>query len=470
MIDLSFAKGKSYYVVGLARTGLASVAALVAAGAQVLAWDDKEARRKEALKFEGVEAIEPEALDFNQVDALILSPGIPHTHPEPHPAAAKAKLAKVEIISDIELLLRALPDRRIVAITGTNGKSTTTALVGHILKAAGLLASVGGNLGVSVLDLEDPGANAFYVIEFSSYQLELVPSLEPSVSVWLNISPDHLERHGGLEGYVSAKRAVFGSSACQGTAIVGADDAHSQAEAERLRWSDRKLIEISGEDAVIGGVYAQDDWLVDARSGAPTRLIKLDRLATLPGEHNAQNAAAAYAVCRTLGLSKDVITEAMISFPGLAHRQELLGQKSGVRFVNDSKATNAEAAEKALSCYRNIYWIAGGRAKDGGVSELTSKLGDVRTAYLIGESAGVFAQQLDGVCATKLCRTLEAAIRQAILDAEASGGESVILLSPAAASFDQYPSFEARGDHFRALVQDHLDPGSDQSSEERRAS
>jgi len=474
MVTLGFARDHTYAVMGLGKSGAVAARALAAAGATVLAWDDTAERRAALEHTAGVTVTDLAARGLAGVDALVLSPGIPHTHPAPHPAAAAAKAAGVPIIGDIELLLRALPKRRLVAITGTNGKSTTTTLIGHILASAGVPVEVGGNLGRPALEFDDPGADGVIVIEFSSYQLELTPSLAPTVAVWLNITPDHIDRHGDLAGYVAAKRNIFARQTAADLAVVGCDDAVSRDVAERLSRTGRRVIDISGDGPVVGGVYAEDGELVDARSGRPETVLMLAEAPALPGPHNAQNAAAAFATCAALGLSRAAIADGMRSFPGLAHRQERVAEAEGVLYINDSKATNADAAARALACYSAIYWIAGGRGKEGGVSSLAAYFPRIRKAYLIGESAGAFARQIGDGCPTALCRTLEMAVRQAHLDARAEKQPgAVVLLSPAAASFDQFANFEIRGDRFRTLVHELVDGngGADASGAgERRAS
>jgi len=471
MVTLDFARNHTYAVMGLGKSGAVAARALAAAGATVLAWDDTAERRTAVEQIPGVAVTDLAAHGLAGVDALVLSPGIPHTYPEPHPVAAAAKAAGVPIIGDVELLLRALPDRRLVAITGTNGKSTTTSLIGHILAGAGIPAEVGGNLGRPALEFDDPGTAGVIVLELSSYQLELTPSLAPTVAVWLNLTPDHIDRHGGLAGYVAAKRRIFAHQTPSGMAVIGCDDEISRDVADRLRRDGRRVVDISGEGSVVGGVYAEDGELVDARSGRPETVVKLAEAPALPGTHNAENAAAAYAACAALGLKRQTIADGLRSFPGLAHRQERVAEAGGVLYVNDSKATNADAAARALACYSAIYWIAGGRGKEGGVSSLAPYFPRIRKAYLIGESAGGFARQIGDACPTALCRTLEMAVRQAHLDALADKRPgAVVLLSPAAASFDQFPNFEVRGDRFRTLVREYLDGNDDHGAEQRRAS
>ncbi|EDP64772.1 UDP-N-acetylmuramoylalanine--D-glutamate ligase [alpha proteobacterium BAL199] len=472
MLNLGFARDHTYAVMGLGKSGAVAARALAAAGATVFAWDDSADRCAALQGVDGATVVDLAQRGLGGVDALVLSPGIPHTHPEPHPVAAAAKAVGVPIIGDVELLLRALPDRRLVAITGTNGKSTTTALIGHILASANVPVEVGGNLGRPALEFADPGPNGVVVLELSSYQLELTPSLAPTVAVWLNITPDHIDRHGSLAGYVAAKRRIFAHQTPRGLAVIGNDDAHSRDVADRLRRDGRRIFDLSGVGPVVGGVYAEDSELIDARSGRPETVLSLTEAPALPGEHNAQNAAAAFAACAALGIQRSAIADGIRSFPGLAHRQERIAEAGGVLYVNDSKATNADAAARALACYSAIYWIAGGRGKEGGVSSLAPFFPRIRKAYLIGESAGTFAREIGDDCPTGLCRTLEMAVRQAHLDAQADPRPgAVVLLSPAAASFDQFPNFEVRGDRFRTLVRDLLDGnGAGDHAGERRAS
>jgi UDP-N-acetylmuramoylalanine--D-glutamate ligase len=463
MIDLSFAKGQVWAVMGLGKSGLMAARALAGSGAVVRAWDDSAERRASADAIHGVQISDLASGGLEDAVGLVLSPGIPHTYPKPHPVAAAAKAMGVPIIGDVELLLRGLPQgaahRRVVAITGTNGKSTTTALIGHILTEAGVSVEVGGNLGRPALDFSDPGPDGVIVLELSSYQLEITPSLAPDVAVWLNLTPDHIERHGNLTGYIAAKRRIFAKQWANALAVVGVDDGPSESVAEDLRQSGRRVMEISGTWHVVGGVYGSNGVLVDGRTGRPETILELSSAPTLPGPHNAQNAAAAYAACIGLKIDRAAIISGIRSFPGLAHRQERVAVAGPVAYVNDSKATNADAAARALSCYDPIYWIAGGQPKEGGIADLAEFFPRVRRAYLIGESAALFARQIGDACPVVLCRTLDRAVEQAHADATKDGiPGAVVLLSPAAASWDQFTSFEARGDRFRSLVQDLLAP------------
>jgi UDP-N-acetylmuramoylalanine--D-glutamate ligase len=453
MIDLGVMAGSTVAVLGLGRSGRAAAAALLAGGARVLAWDDSAAAR-DAARAADIPLVDLATIDWRTPAALVLSPGIPHSFPAPHPVVAQARAAGCAVIGDIELLARARPDSRYVGITGTNGKSTTTALVGHILAAAGRPAQVGGNLGTPALTFAPLGADGVYVLEMSSYQLELTPSLVFDVAVLLNISPDHLDRHGGMAGYIAAKRRVFAGQARPRVAVVGVDDAPTRAIAEALTEAGEPVLRpISGERAVAGGVYVIDGTLIDDSDGRGTQVLDLAAVASLPGRHNAQNAAAAFATARALGLEPAAIVAAIASFPGLAHRQERVGEIAGIAFVNDSKATNADAAARALGCYQAIYWIAGGVAKAGGITELSGFFARIRHAYLIGAAADAFAETLGDAVPHDIVGDLASAVAAAFRDARADGiAGAVVLLSPACASFDQYPNFEARGEHFRRLV------------------
>jgi UDP-N-acetylmuramoylalanine--D-glutamate ligase len=439
-------EGRTVALLGLGKTGVATAAALEASGAIVWAWDDNEKARNAATAGTIVELAQA---NWTRPDMLVMSPGIPHTHPAPHPVAALAKAAGKPLISDIELLYRAMPTARYVGITGTNGKSTTTTLIAHILRQGGKKVEVGGNLGAAALSLEPLPGDGVYVLELSSYQLELTPTALCDVAILLNISPDHLSRHGGIGGYIDAKALILRPKGRSSIGILGVDDQFCRALFDKLKDVGRKLIPISVEREVAGGVDAINGMLVDRTSTDTRPVIDLKTIVTLPGSHNWQNAAAAYLASRAMGLDRDAVVAGLKSYPGLAHRQELIATVNGVRYVNDSKATNADAAAKALACYDNIHWIIGGRMKEGGLAGLDTFYPRVHHAYLIGECANDFAKQLRGKLAFTQCGTLYKAVAAARKDAKPG---SVVLLSPACASWDQYPNFEARGDHFRALV------------------
>lgn len=454
MIDLSTMHGRAVAVMGLGKTGLATAEALAAAGADAQVWDDN-ATSREAAAAKGYAVVDFATADLSGYAAMVWSPGIPHTHPAPHPVAERARAAGLDLICDIELLARAEREAAYIGITGTNGKSTTTTLIGHVLRTAGRPMAVGGNLGTPVLSFSALGAGGTYVLEMSSYQLELTHSLGFGVAVLLNITPDHLARHGGMDGYVAAKERIFQLQATGGTAVIGMDDAYCRRIHDDLASrGDRRVWPISAEGPMAGGVYAEDGWLVDDTDGQAQRVAELAAFPALLGKHNWQNAAAAFAACKAAGVPVADILAAMASFPGLAHRQQTVREIGGVRFVNDSKATNADAAEKALATFDPIYWILGGRAKETGLSGLEPLMGRVRHAFLIGEATEPFATWL---AANKVphtrCGTLDVAVKVA---AELALAEQLpgacVLLSPACASWDQFASFEKRGEAFAEVV------------------
>ncbi len=450
MIPVPGFEGRRIAVFGLGRSGLTAARALKAGGALPVLWDDSVSSRMQA-EAEGFAVEDLTAADWSGFAALVLSPGAPLTHPKPHWTVDKAHEAGIEILGDIELFARALaalPEGgrpKVVAITGTNGKSTTTALIGWVLKQAGLTVHVGGNIGIGVLALPAPTPDAVYVIEVSSYQLDLTTRFAPDVAVLTNVSPDHLDRHGGMEGYVAAKRRIFTNTAL---AVVGTDERWGQAMAEGLAAAKRDIVPVSTRTPPAGdGIGAIEGSLVVA--GAT--VADLSGARSLPGRHNAQNAAFAWAAARALGVPEAAVVEGLLTFPGLAHRMEHVGTLGRVRFINDSKATNADAARQALSSYDRSFWIAGGRAKAGGIDDLEDLFPRVAEAFLIGESAGPFAARL-GDTPHRTCGDMASAVKAAAEAAAATGRDEVVLLSPAAASFDQYPDFEARGEAFRAAV------------------
>ncbi len=463
MIPVRGFEGKSVAVFGLGRTGLTAARALKAGGAEPILWDDQAVARKAAAK-EGFALVDLRRADWSQLSALMLSPGVPLTHPRPHWTVELARAAGVEIVGDIELFARtvnAAPDHKrpkVVAITGTNGKSTTTALLGHMLTAAGRDARIGGNIGYGVLGLEDMHGGAVYVLEVSSYQLDLTSSLKADVAILLNISPDHLDRHGGMDGYVEAKRRVLLNQGKGDTAVIGVDDAWCQQICTEITAANRRSIcPISAKRAMGRGVYVLQGVLYDATGERTIEVADLLRARSLPGRHNWQNAAAAYAAARALGLSVEDAATGLVTFPGLAHRMETVGEIDHVRFVNDSKATNADAARQAMSSYPRFYWIAGGRPKAGGIDGLEDLFPRIAKAYLIGEASSEFAATLEGKAPYALAGDIETATRAAFADARAAGEDAIVLLSPACASFDQFPDFEVRGEAFRAAVQGLLD-------------
>ena len=498
MISVPGFEGRRVAVFGLGRSGITAARALHAGGGLPILWDDGVSGRMQA-EAEGFVVEDLTSADWSGFAALVLSPGAPLTHPKPHWTVEKAKAAGVPVVGDVELFARALDASppslrpRVVAITGTNGKSTTTALIGWVLKQAGIKVAVGGNIGIGVLALPAPAEVEAYVIETSSYQLDLTTSFAPDVAILTNISPDHLDRHGGMEGYVAAKTRLFQAQGPNGLALVGVDEEWGQGIFASLAEQGRQVQSVRTLPSPLGGeggsrsetVEGAVSALAVSPFGSPSddatpsserlrrppspprgegyvtegRLIRLDGkplvdltpARSLPGRHHAQNAAFAYAAARAMGVTHDDAVAGLMSFPGLAHRMETVGQLGPVRFVNDSKATNADAARQALASYPTSFWIAGGVPKAGGIEDLRDLFPRVTRAYLIGQAAPEFAATL-GDTPHVILGTMEAAVAAASADAAAAGGEQVVLLSPACASFDQYPDFEARGEAFRAAV------------------
>jgi UDP-N-acetylmuramoylalanine--D-glutamate ligase len=449
MIPVTTFKGKSVALFGLGGSGLATALALAAGGADVTAWDDNPASVENASAA-GVKTGDLRALDWSALDALVLSPGVPLTHPKPHWSADLARAAGVEIVGDVELFVRErrahAPDCPFVAITGTNGKSTTTALIAHILKASGRDTQLGGNIGTAVLTLDPPKAGRFYVVECSSYQIDLAPTLNPSAGILLNLTPDHLDRHGSMQHYADVKERLVAAS---DTAIVGVDDTFCTRIADRVERTGTKVVRISKRNVLADGIFADGARLLLTQGGTTREIADLSAIQTLRGSHNAQNAAAAVAACLAVGVSEDEIRAGLASFPGLKHRMQPVGRRGGTLFVNDSKATNADAAAPALSSFERIYWIAGGLPKEGGIASLGGFFPKIAKAYLIGEAAPAFAATLGEAVPFEIAGTLERAVADAAADAEKDGsGGIAVLLSPACASFDQYKNFEVRGDAF----------------------
>jgi UDP-N-acetylmuramoylalanine--D-glutamate ligase len=392
--------------------------------------------------------------NWANIDALILSPGVPLHHPHPHPLVIRANNAGCEVIGDIEVLGRVASDANFIGITGTNGKSTTTALIGHILQMSGFNVEVGGNLGRPALDMEVLDNEGYYVLEMSSYQIDLTASLAFDIAILLNITPDHLERHGGMDGYVAAKKAIFKNQSDIHTAIVGIDSEPSREICDALQKSrNQRVIPISGCLPVSGGVYALDGVLIDNTQSQREQVMNLRDVKTLGGEHNWQNAAAAYATIRAIGLDVDTAVSCLSHYPGLVHRQEICETVEGVVFINDSKATNPDAAARALASFQNIYRIAGGQTKEGGFDPILPYLGNVRHAYLVGDGADEIHDIIGDQVSTTKSGTIDEAVAQAWQKAIDDGADNpVVMLSPACASFDQFINFEERGYHFKNCV------------------
>ncbi len=465
MIPSRAFEGRCIAVFGLARTGLGAVRALVAGSTpdnrtQVIAWDDNSAARDAGAKLGAI--VKPwREWPWEEVAALVLSPGVPLTHPKPHEVVVHARDAGVPVIGDVELFAREIrpdPTRAgrapVIAVTGTNGKSTTTVLIGHILDACGFDAQVGGNIGTAVMELAPPGPKTVYVLEMSSFQIDLAPGLKPDVGVLSNLTPDHIDRHGSMDNYAEVKARLMRQTAADGQLVIGVDDSFTAAIFTGLAASGGATAWPVSVGKTLGrGVFVIDGVLYDAQGPRAVPVMEMKEAPRLPGTHNWQNAALAYAAVKPFIKDMRAIAGAIASFPGLSHRMEEVGRIGKVHFINDSKATNADATARALAVYPDIFWIAGGKPKEGGIESLAPFFPRVRKAYLIGEAAHAFARTLDGKAQYEMAGTLETATEHAAADAQASAAPApVVLLSPACASYDQFKDFEQRGDTFRALV------------------
>ena len=456
MIPVTSFAGRKVALFGLGASGLASASALLAGGADVVACDD-DAKKIAQAHAAGIPTADLRDVDWSKIAALVLTPGVPLTHPAPHWTVGLARNAAVEVIGDIELYCRErrglAPQAPFIAITGTNGKSTTTALVAHVLASAGYEAQLGGNIGTAILSLAPPAPGRAHVIECSSYQIDLAPSLDPSVGILLNVSEDHLDRHGTLTNYAAIKERLVAGVPEGGTAVIGVDDNWCQSSADRLERRGANVVRVSVRRPLAHGLYVEAERIMQAVGGTAHEIAHIGGIGSLRGLHNAQNAACATGAALALGLSPEQIQQGLRSFPGLAHRMEQVARKGRVLFVNDFKATNADAAARALASFSDIFWIAGGKQKTGGIANLAGYFPRISKAYLIGEAAAEFARTLEGHVAHEVAGTLENAVAQAARDAEfAAGHEPVVLLSPACASFDQYANFEIRGARFRELI------------------
>ncbi len=455
MIALPEFAGKKVAVFGLGKSGNGAIRALSAGGAEVFAWDDDESARNQSVKekYPRVKLEEPEKWPWEKIKILMLSPGVPLHFPKPHRVVSLAKGAGAEILCDIELLYHANPESKFIGVTGTNGKSTTTGLIHHIITSAGIEAEIGGNIGISVLDLKELPPNGIYVIEVSSYQLDLLHKTRFNVAVLLNVTPDHIDRHGDMKGYVNSKKRIFHNQRASDRAIIGIDDENCREIFSDLREKNgTKIITISNKTEAKGGVSACGDFIYDD-TAKRVKKIEIGPLPNLIGEHNRQNIAAAFAVCRSLGIGAEKIINAVKSFPGLEHRTQTIAEIRGVKFINDSKATNAEAAEKAILCFENIFWIAGGLPKEGGIKPLAPLFPRIKHAFLIGSAQAEFAETLQGKVQFTKCGDLQTAVEFAAKAAFIDGKKNpVVLLSPACASFDQFKNFEERGKRFVELV------------------
>jgi UDP-N-acetylmuramoylalanine--D-glutamate ligase len=457
LIPITSFAGKTVAVFGLGGSGLASCHALRAGGAEVVAGDDGAEQLAEAEKA-GFRTADLRKVPWTNFAALVLAPGVPLTHPAPHWSVFLAREGGIEVIGDIELFCRErrrhAPDAPFVAVTGTNGKSTTTALIAHLMRVAGYDTQMGGNIGTAILSLEPPRRGRVHVVEMSSYQIDLTPSLDPAVGILLNVSEDHIDRHGTLENYAAVKERLVAGVQPQGTAIIGVDDMFGRNTADRLERAGQRVVRVSVKNPLANGVYVEHETIVRADGGARSEIARVGGIGSLRGLHNAQNAACAAACAVVLGVGRDVLQKGLRSFPGLAHRMEQVGRNGNVLFVNDSKGTNADATAHALSSFGDIFWIAGGKQKQGGITSLSGFFPRIRKAYLIGEAAKEFSETLGDRVPYEMSETLDVAVASAARDADASGlPEAIVLLSPACASYDQFRNFEIRGARFRELVQ-----------------
>jgi UDP-N-acetylmuramoylalanine--D-glutamate ligase len=457
MIPVTVFAGRKVAVFGLGKSGLLSAAALIKGGAEVVVFDDSEKMLADA-KSAGLTVADLKQIDWSGIAALVLAPGVPLTHPEPHWTVKLAQKAGVEVIGDIELFCRERAKSGVkcplIAITGTNGKSTTTALTAHLVASAGYEAQMGGNIGVPVFALEPFADKRVYVLEVSSYQIDLAPSLRASVGILLNVTEDHLDRHGTMENYAAVKALLPARVEQGGTAVIAVDDEWTGAAADRIERAGRKVVRVSTTKPLRDGYYAEGTRIMRTEAGKTYPAAQLSGIGSLRGLHNAQNAACAIAACAAIGIDLAAIQKGLVSFPGLAHRMQQVGRKGAILYVNDSKATNADSAAKALGSFNDIFWVAGGKPKTGGILSLAEFFPRIRKAYLIGEAAEEFAKTLDGKVPHEIAGVMAKAVEAATRDAEASGlKEPVVLLSPACASFDQYPNFEVRGKAFTELVQ-----------------
>jgi UDP-N-acetylmuramoylalanine--D-glutamate ligase len=455
--------GKNIAIFGLGKSGLSAAETLRRYGTNVIAYDEDVDKCSQASE-KGITVKSLMNVDFSKIDFLLWSPGIPHTHPKEHPIAAKAREAGVPLFCDIELFMRVVDNSTWVGISGTNGKSTTTSLLGHILKSSGEDCEVGGNIGVPVFAMQGEGFDTkkasykTYVLELSRYQLELTPSLDLDVAILLNITPDHLTRHGGMQGYVDAKKSLFSGNKKK-ICIISIDDEYCQKIYQELKTrSNVKAIPISIKNKPEGGYFVKKDILYDNTGDTPVEIMNLEGLERLRGDHNAQNIMACYAAAKALKVAPSKIISAIESFEGLAHRQELVDEIDGVQYINDSKATNADATEKALSCFDEIYLILGGLPKEDGILSLLPYLPKIKRVFLIGKAQEEFFKVLDKkISKLYKCNTLDKALYMASNYAKSDLQKRavvrpVVLLSPACASFDQFANFEQRGDVFKEMV------------------
>ncbi|MEI8320867.1 MAG: UDP-N-acetylmuramoyl-L-alanine--D-glutamate ligase [Alphaproteobacteria bacterium] len=449
MIPLPHTKGQSFYVFGLGKSGLSAAHALIESGAHVQAWDD-EPESIEKAKFLDIPVTPPDRINWSQQKGLILSPGIPHTYPTPHPVATLAKEYHVPILCDVELLLQARPQNTFIGITGSNGKSTTTALIAHILKEAGLKVQEGGNLGIPALDLTPLDEKGVYVLELSSFQLDLCFSPSLKGAIFINVTKNHLDRHGGMEGYIESKKRIFKLLKPKGKKVIGVDSDDMQKICQ-----EEQGLPISATHKV-PGIFVEKGHLIDARTQPARSIMDLNSLENLKGTHNFQNIAAAFAILTDLDLATpDQIIHGIKTFQGLPHRQEIVARFKNILFVNDSKATTLEASIQSIQQFEPIYWIVGGVPKEGfeDISALKPYESRIQKAFLIGQSSHAYYALFHKKFDCLETQTLEKATQAAFQEALKNPAENItILLAPACASYDQFDNFEHRGNVFKKYV------------------
>lgn len=450
-MDLKNLHNRRFGVLGLGKSGQAAVRALAQAGAQAVVFDDTDEAVQQACS-QGAAA--GTFADLETLHALIVSPGVPLRLPAPHPVITEAQQSGTPIIADLDLFAARLSGQTVIGVTGTNGKSTTSALIHHLLVSIGQNTLLGGNIGTAALDLPIDDAVQSVVLELSSFQLDLVCQLRCNISIWLNIAPDHLDRHGTLGDYIAAKAHIFDRQRADDQVVIAIDDAPSQAMADHLEGQDRRVTRVSSTHVPAGGVGVGDAWLIDDLAGSQVKIIELATLPRLAGRHNQQNIVAAYAALRRMGIAGADIARHFTSFAGLAHRSELVGQAGAITFINDSKATNPAAAVPSLQTYSNIFWLAGGKAKPGGFASLQAHLDHIAHSFFFGEARNELAADLGTVRPFEVHDDMTAAFLAALKAARLATADATVLLAPACASFDQFTSFEARGEAFKTLVRD----------------
>jgi UDP-N-acetylmuramoylalanine--D-glutamate ligase len=451
--------GQKFAVLGFGKSGQATARALRVSQADVTVWDEeKDAQKK--IKQEGYTLRDLMKGDISGLQAIVVSPGVQIFHPKPHPIVARAKQAGVALIGEMDLLFHACPNATYIGVTGTNGKSTTAALIGHVLRESKRRVQTGGGASQPMLACDPLGVDGLYVLEMSAFQLDLMQENKIGIAVVLNVAPDRSDQASDMVGYVASKRKIVNRNGPQ-RLIIGTDETESlflKNESQKL--SKLVIEEISLTHEVTKGYVVKDGVLFGVSEDQKQPLLNLGDLEHLSGLHNAQNVAAAFAACRDVGVQDDQIAQSLKSFPGLPHRQEFVAEFDGIRFINDSKATNAASAAKALASFDNIYWIVGGMAKAGGLTGLESYMPRVRHAFLIGDASEAFAKWLNGKADYSACATMEKAVESAVAAArKCKKGKPVVLLSPACASFDQYAGFEERGEKFVSLIAGYKEMG-----------